>query len=84
MEQKEFETVIQRIRRRLLSEAQRYLEDGDEAEDITQDAILKLWSMRQQLEAYQSVEALAVVMVRRLALSRKRTMAVPIADYTTG
>ena len=82
MEQKEFETEIRRIRRRLLSEAQRYLEDGDEAEDITQDAVLKLWSMRQQLDAYQSVEALAIVMVRRLALSKKRTRVVPMADYT--
>ena len=83
MEQKEFETEIRRIRRRLLSEAQRSLEDGDEAEDITQDAVLKLWSMRQQLDSYQSVEALAIVMVRRLALSKKRTRIVPMADYTT-
>ena len=82
MEQKEFETEIGRIRRRMLSEAQRYLEDGDEAEDVTQDAVLKLWSMRQQLDAYQSVEALAIVMVRRLALSKKRTRVVPMADYT--
>ena len=82
MEQKEFETEIGRIRRRMLSEAQRYLEDGDEAEDVTQDAVLKLWSMRQQLDAYQSVEALAIVMVRRLALSKKRTRIVPMADYT--
>lgn len=83
MEQKEFETEIWRIRRRLLSEAQRYLEDGDEAEDITQDAVLKLWYMRQQLDSYQSVEALAIVMVRRLALSKKRTRIVPMADYAT-
>jgi RNA polymerase sigma-70 factor (ECF subfamily) len=44
--------------------------------------VLKLWSIREQLEAYRSVEALAVVMVRRLALSRKRVATtIPLADW---
>lgn len=81
MEQKEFETLIRRIRPRLHHEALRLLCDNDEAEDVTQDAVLKLWSMRQTLDEYHSVEALAVVMVRRLALSRKRTLLVPLADW---
>jgi len=73
MEQKEFETLIRQIRPKLHTEALRLLTDSDEAEDVTQEAVLKLWTIREQLEAYRSVEALAVVMVRRLALSRKRT-----------
>ena len=82
MEQKEFETLIRRIRPRLHHEALRLLCDSDEAEDATQDAVLKLWSMRQQLEAYRSVEALAVVMVRRVALSRRRAVSIPLADWS--
>ena len=73
MQQKEFETLIRQIRQHLYHEAMRLLADNDEAEDVTQDTVLKLWAMRQQLDAYRSVEALAVVMVRRLAVSRKRT-----------
>ena len=73
MQQKEFETLIRQIRQHLYHEAMQLLADSDEAEDVTQDTVLKLWAMRQQLDAYRSVEALAVVMVRRLAVSRKRT-----------
>ena len=73
MQQKEFETLIRQIRQHLYHEAMQLLADNDEAEDVTQDTVLKLWAMRQQLDAYRSVEALAVVMVRRLAVSRKRT-----------
>lgn len=62
-------------------EALRFLCDSDEAEDVTQDAVLKLWSMRQMLDEYHSVEALAVVMVRRLALTRKRAVSIPLADW---
>lgn len=75
MQQKEFETLIRRIRRQLHHEALRLLADNDEAEDVTQEAVLKLWAMRRQLDEYHSVEALAMVMVRRLSLSRKRTAA---------
>ena len=82
MEQKEFETLIRQIRPKLHAEAFRLLTDSDEAEDVTQEAVLKLWTIRQQLEAYRSVEALAVVMVRRLALSRKRVATtIPLADW---
>ena len=82
MEQKEFETLIRQIRPKLYAEALRLLTDSDEAEDVTQETVLKLWTIRQQLEIYRSMEALAVVMVRRLALSRKRfATTIPLADW---
>ena len=81
MQQKEFEILIRQIRPRLQHEALHYLTDGDEAEDITQEAVLKLWVMREQLDQYRSIEALAVVMVRRLALSHKRATTIPLADW---
>lgn len=82
MEQKEFETLIRQIRPKLYAEALRLLTDSDEAEDVTQETVLKLWTIRQQLEAYRSVEALAVVMVRRLALSRKRVATtIPLSNW---
>lgn len=82
MQRKEFETEIRRIRSRIHYEAMHYLQDSEEAEDATQETILKLWSMRQDLKMYRSIEALAVVMVRRLALSRlrNRKIVTPIAD----
>lgn len=82
MEQKEFEMLIRRVRPRLYREALRLLPGGSEAEDVTQEAVLKLWTMRHGLDAYQSVEALAVVMVRHMVLSRQRGMApVAVADW---
>ena len=72
MEQKEFETEIRRIRKRLLHEAMRYLMDSEEAEDVTQETVLKLWSMRMDLEQYRSIEGLAIIMVRRMAINRRQ------------
>ena len=72
MQPKEFEIEAMRIRPHLFREALRWLEDADEAEDIVQDVLLKLWSMKENLETYDSVEALAVVMAKRLSLNRLR------------
>lgn len=80
MEQKEFETLIGRMRQQLYHEALRLLRDGDEAEDATQETVLKLWTIRQQLDAYRSVDALAMAMVRRFALNHKRTISIPLSD----
>ena len=60
------------MRRRLMDEARRFLRNQDEAEDTVQDVVLKLWTMRDRLGDYRSVEALAVVITRHLCLSRKR------------
>ena len=73
MERKEFEILVKRIRPRVLRESFHYVEDPDESEDITQDVMLKLWSMREHLEEYRSVEALAVVMAKHLSLNRRRS-----------
>lgn len=71
-QQKELEKVIVGMRRRLMDEARRFLRNQDEAEDTVQDVVLKLWTMRDRLGDYRSVEALAVVITRHLCLSRKR------------
>ena len=76
MEQKAFEIEIQRIRPHLINKAEQLLKDGEEAEDVVQDTILKLWTMRDRLDEYRSMEGLAVVMVRRLALNQMRTITV--------
>lgn len=72
MERKEFEIEAQRIRSHLRRQALRYLQNADDAEDVTQEVLLKLWSMRLHLEEYHSVEALALVITKHLCVNRLR------------
>ena len=80
MEQREFEIEVGRIRPRLHHEAMRYVSDEADAEDIAQEVVLKLWVMHDRLDEYRSMEALAVVMARRLSLNHLRTATVPIGE----
>ena len=44
----------------------------DEAEDIAQDVMLRLWQMHDELNRYESVEALAALMARHLQRNHQR------------
>lgn len=67
----EFEILASTLRPRLLKQACSIV-DADSAEDVVQDTMLRLWSMHGELDRYGSIEALAVVITRRLALSSLR------------
>lgn len=64
--------MAQRLRPKLVGRAMNMLADEDAAEDVAQDVLLKLWTMRRKLDAYASVEALAMVMARNNCLDRLR------------
>ena len=72
MEQHKFEIEAKRMRPSILRLAMHYTEDEDEAEDVVQEVLLKLWFLRERLEAYRSIDALAMVITRHLCLNRKR------------
>ena len=60
------------MRPSILRLAMHYTEDEDEAEDVVQEVLLKLWFLRERLESYRSIDALAMVITRHLCLNRKR------------
>lgn len=68
----EYQTLATTLRPRLLAQATRYLHDTAEAEDVVQDAMLKLWLLHDQLIG--NAEAFASVLVRNLALNRLRRL----------
>lgn len=68
----EFQTLASTLRPRLLAQATRYLRDTAEAEDIVQDAMLKMWVLHDKLIG--NAEAFASVLVRNLSLNRLRQL----------
>ncbi len=68
MNAKDFETLALSLRPGLVKAARQIVV----SEDLAQDTMLKLWSMRERLTEYRSVEALARIIIRRLALNAVR------------
>lgn len=53
--------------------AKRMLISGDEAEDATQEILMKLWTSHQQLGKYRNLEAFAMTMTRNFCLDRLKS-----------
>ena len=66
----DFKREAQAVRPQLISQARRYLSDTDDAEDVVQDALLRLWQMREQLNS--PLVRMAVVVTRNLAIDHLR------------
>ena len=70
MNQNEYRTEFNRLREKLIGQARSILGDEDEAEDVVQDAMLKVWQLRDQLSP--PVDPLAFIIVRNLCISTIR------------
>ena len=70
MDLQAFKQRILPVQHRLFRLATLFLRNREDAEDAMQDVLMRLWSNRQQLDTYQSVEALAVQMTKNLCLDR--------------
>ena len=73
MELETFKSTVLPLRDKLLKYSVKLTDDGADAEDIVQEAFLKLWYIRVRLDGYQSVEALSVQVVKNLCLDKLRS-----------
>lgn len=72
MTTEEFQAEAQRIRPHLLTIARRYIDTPDEAEDIVQDGLLRLWQMLDELRL--PIDSFAATVVRNLAIDHRRRL----------
>jgi len=70
MDQKQFTEMAIPLRKRLTLYSRSFLEIPEDAEDIVQEVLMKLWCMRNELDHYDSVPALAFQITKNLCLNR--------------
>ena len=73
MELNQFKITVVPLRGKLLNYARKLTDDSSDAEDVVQEVMLKLWNIRQKLEEYNSIEALAVRITHNLCMDMWRT-----------
>lgn len=73
MNQSDFIKVITPFKDRVFRLAKRLLVSTEEAEDATQEVLVKLWNNKAKLESYTSVEALAMTMTKNYCLDQLKS-----------
>ncbi|WP_446050619.1 RNA polymerase sigma factor [Zobellia laminariae] len=73
MQQADFIKIIGPFQDKLYRLAKRLLVSREEAEDATQEILLKLWAKNKSIEQYKSVEAFAMTMTKNFCLDRLKS-----------
>ncbi len=73
MHQSEFLNVVLPFKDKLYRLARRLLVSREEAEDATQEILLKLWSKNDSIGTYKNVEAFAMTMTKNFCLDRLKS-----------
>ena len=67
-------------REKALNVSRHYGAGKDEAEDIAQDVMLRLWQMHEELERFRSVEAIVALMAKHLIRNHQRRKPSEVLD----
>ncbi len=70
MEQNEFITHAKRMKSRLLRLAYRILNNREDAEEAVQEAFIKIWEKRSQIDKNANIDGFATVVLRNICLDK--------------
>lgn len=73
MKQTEFLNTVMPFKDKLFRMAKRLLVSTEEAEDATQEILIKLWSKKNKMDSYNNVEAFAMTMTKNFCLDRLKS-----------
>ncbi|MEH6617991.1 RNA polymerase sigma factor [Maribacter arcticus] len=73
MKQTEFLNIVLPFKDKLFRMAKRLLVSTEEAEDATQEILIKLWDKKNKIETYNNVEAFAMTMTKNFCLDRLKS-----------
>ncbi|WP_295335290.1 sigma-70 family RNA polymerase sigma factor [Flavobacterium sp.] len=73
MNQKEFMQLVNPFKDKVFRMAKRLLVSTEEAEDATQEVLVKLWHKNDNLNEYKSIEAVAMTMTKNYCLDQLKS-----------
>ena len=73
MTQSEFLNIVMPFKDKVFRLAKRLLVSKEEAEDATQEILLKLWNNKKQIQNYKNVEAFSMTMTKNFCLDKLKS-----------
>lgn len=73
MTQTEFLNIVMPFKDKVYRLAKRLLVSTEEAEDATQEVLLKLWNNKKQIEGYKNVEAFSMTMTKNFCFDKLKS-----------
>jgi len=83
MTSSDFNNLISLLSRKLYRYAYQFLKNQEESEDTVHEVFIKLWKMNEELDKYNSIDALAATMTRNYAIDQLRKRKSTGFEYDT-
>ena len=66
----EFEHIIPHLRPLMVRVGRDFFGNAEDAEDVAQDSLIRLWTYCEKLDAQRNLEALAVMVAKNICVQR--------------
>jgi len=77
----DFNTKVYPLKDKIYRLAKRMLDQNEEAEDLVQEVFIRMWKIREKLDEYRSLEALAMVTTKNLCLDKLKARKFPVESW---
>ena len=74
--------MLFRLRPLAVQVGYRFFGNRDDAEDVAQDALLRLWTYCEQLDAERNLEALAIMVAKNICVEKYKRKQIGMAEAT--
>lgn len=81
MNLQDFNSKVYPLKDKIFRFAKRMLEQTEEAEDLVQEVFIRMWKIREKLDEYRSLEALAMVTTKNLCLDKLKARKFPVESW---
>lgn len=80
MNRKEFENIVPELRPLMVKVARDFFGNQDDAEDVAQDALVRLWNYCERLDANRNMKQLAIMVTKNCCIDtyKRRQMMVEV------
>lgn len=80
MQIKEFNDIVARLQDKMLRVAYRIVKSQEEAEDVVQDALVKIWKVREKISTVENVDAYCMMITRNIGIDKLRSRKMETSD----
>jgi RNA polymerase sigma factor (sigma-70 family) len=82
MQVKEFNILVSRLKDKMYRIAYRVVKNEEEAQDVVQDTLVKIWKIREKLADIENVDAYCMMITRNIGIDKIRSRKMDTTDIS--
>ncbi len=80
MQIEEFNHIVERLKDKMYRVAYRVVKDNEEARDVVQDTLVKIWKSKEKIASVDNPDAYCMMIARNMAIDKLRSRKVETSD----